>query len=280
MQFDEDENLIVASRAWASMASSQAARCSRSPTRPIAPGTSSTTTRRLRMADDLDIAPDGKIYFSDCTTRYEMTTNSARHPRRATERPPGRLRSRDQEDLHRINHFYFPNGICVSHDGKSILIASTSLCKIFRYWIAGPRKGELEVLIDELPGQSRQHQPRLGRQLLAGAGRHPHADLRPRHEESGLPAAHGQAGPDRRMAGARHEPWLRAEIQRNGEALESYWDPDRHLAFDADLDARAQGLSLSRRAGEQPHRPDQARSGDPSWTGYEAYWGNKRHDWV
>ena len=28
------------------------------------------------MADDLDIAPDGKIYFSDCTTRYEMTTNS------------------------------------------------------------------------------------------------------------------------------------------------------------------------------------------------------------
>ena len=31
---------------------------------------------RLRMADDLDIAPDGKIYFSDCTTRYEMTTNA------------------------------------------------------------------------------------------------------------------------------------------------------------------------------------------------------------
>jgi Strictosidine synthase len=27
------------------------------------------------MADDLDIDPHGKIYFSDCTTRYEMTTN-------------------------------------------------------------------------------------------------------------------------------------------------------------------------------------------------------------
>ena len=28
------------------------------------------------MADDLDIGPDGKIWFSDCTTRYEMTTNT------------------------------------------------------------------------------------------------------------------------------------------------------------------------------------------------------------
>ena len=28
------------------------------------------------MADDLDIAPDGKIYFSDCTTRYETTTST------------------------------------------------------------------------------------------------------------------------------------------------------------------------------------------------------------
>src|SRR5690606_27060982 len=27
---------------------------------------------RLRLADDLDIAPDGKIYFSEATIRYEM----------------------------------------------------------------------------------------------------------------------------------------------------------------------------------------------------------------
>ncbi|MFX8351061.1 hypothetical protein ABTL64_19295, partial [Acinetobacter baumannii] len=28
--------------------------------------------RRLRLADDLDIAPDGRIYFSEATIRYEM----------------------------------------------------------------------------------------------------------------------------------------------------------------------------------------------------------------
>ena len=157
--------------------------------------------------------PDGKIWFSDCTTRYEMTTNSLDI---MEGRPNGRVVVYDpttKKTWTEINHFYFPNGICVSHDGKSILIASTSLCQVFRYWVEGPRKGELEVLLDQAPGQLRQHQPRLGRQLLAGAGRHPHAGLRPRHEESGLPPAYGEAGPDRRMAGTRHEPWLHPEIQ-------------------------------------------------------------------
>ena len=64
-------------------------RCSRSPTRPAAPGTKLNDDSRVRMADDLDIAPDGKIYFSDCTTRYETTTN----PLEVVEgRPNGRVR--------------------------------------------------------------------------------------------------------------------------------------------------------------------------------------------
>ena len=28
---------------------------------------------RLYLADDLDVAPDGKIYFSEASTRYELT---------------------------------------------------------------------------------------------------------------------------------------------------------------------------------------------------------------
>ena len=44
------------------------------------------------------------------------------------------------------------------------------------------------------------------------------------------------------------QPWLRAEVQRGGRGARILLGPDRHLAFDPDLDARAQGLSLSRRA--------------------------------
>jgi ribose transport system permease protein len=104
------------------------------------------------MADDLDIAPDGKVYFSDCTTRYEMTTNALDI---IEGRPNGRLVVYDpatRKTSTLISHFYFPNGICVSHDGQSLLIASTTLCQIYRYWIAGPLKGELEVAIESLPG--------------------------------------------------------------------------------------------------------------------------------
>ena len=93
------------------------------------------------MADDLDIAPDGKIYFSDCTTRYEMTTNALDIIEGRPERPAGgatiRRPARPQT---LIKHFYFPNGICVSHDGRSVLIASTTLA-VYRYWIAGPQTG-------------------------------------------------------------------------------------------------------------------------------------------
>ena len=152
MQFDRDENLIVAVAGMGVYG-----------VRPdgevfkVTDETNRTWYKlnddsRLRMADDLDIAPDGKIFFSDCTTRYEMTTNTLDI---LEARPNGRMvcydpKTRSTRTI--INHFYFPNGVCVSHDGKSLLIASTSLCKIFRYWLAGPKQGRTEILIDELPG--------------------------------------------------------------------------------------------------------------------------------
>ena len=114
MQFDKDENLIVCCRRHGRLRhQAERQRCSRSPTRPTAPGTSSTTKPRVRMADDLDIAPDGKIYFSDCTTRYETAT----YPLEVVEgRPNGRVVCHDPATgkTHKlIKSFYFPNGMCV-----------------------------------------------------------------------------------------------------------------------------------------------------------------------
>jgi ribose transport system permease protein len=107
---------------------------------------------RLALADDLDIAPDGKIYFSEATLRYTAHTW-------ATDALEGRGNGRlivfdpaSGQTRTLIRDQIFPNGVCVAHDGQSILYALTWACRIERYWIAGPKAGTLETLIGDLPG--------------------------------------------------------------------------------------------------------------------------------
>ncbi len=106
----------------------------------------------IRLADDLDIAPDGKIYFSDASTRFD----AAQYFLEIFEaRPNGRVLCYDpatKETTTVVKNCSFPNGICVSHDGRSILIASTVLCRVDRLWIDGPEKGKLEPFLTDLPG--------------------------------------------------------------------------------------------------------------------------------
>ena len=107
---------------------------------------------RILMADDLDTGPDGKIYFSDPSTRYHLDEWAldgleGRGNGRVICHDPATGKTRTV--LKKIN---FPNGICLSHDGNSILVASTFTCRIYRYWIATAKAGTFELLIDNLPG--------------------------------------------------------------------------------------------------------------------------------
>lgn len=106
----------------------------------------------MRLADDLDIAPDGRIFFSEATTRFEMHD----WPADALEsRGNGRIicydpRTRTTRTV--LRKLTFPNGVCMAHDGESFLFAESWACRISRYYHSGPRAGQLEVLIDNLPG--------------------------------------------------------------------------------------------------------------------------------
>ena len=107
---------------------------------------------RLYLADDLDVAPDGKIYFSEASTRYELTDWALDG---FEGRGNGRLICHDPKTgvtRTLLKNLTFPNGVCISHDGRSVLWASTWLCQVNRYWIAGPKAGINELLIDNLPG--------------------------------------------------------------------------------------------------------------------------------
>ena len=107
---------------------------------------------RLRLADDLDIAPDGRIFFSEATIRYEMHDW---HTDALEGRGSGRIICYEPRTRHThtvLSNLIFPNGICIGSDGQSILFAETWGCTIKRYWFDGPRTGQVEVLIPNLPG--------------------------------------------------------------------------------------------------------------------------------
>jgi ribose transport system permease protein len=106
----------------------------------------------VRLADDLDVAPDGKIYFSDASTRFDGVEW---HLEVLESRPNGRVLCYDPatgKTTVVLKNCSFPNGICVSHDGESILINSTVLSRIDRFYIAGPRAGQFEPFLIDMPG--------------------------------------------------------------------------------------------------------------------------------
>jgi ribose transport system permease protein len=107
---------------------------------------------RLRLADDLDITDDGLIFFSEATVRYEMDE----WPVDGLEaRGNGRIICYDTKSgkTHTaLRGLKFPNGICVASDKQSILFAETFGCSVKRYWFAGPKKGAVEIVMDNLPG--------------------------------------------------------------------------------------------------------------------------------
>src|SRR5579864_8067065 len=107
---------------------------------------------RLRLADDLDITDDGRIFFSEATVRYEMhewATDGLE------ARGNGRIICYDPNTnkTHTVlRNLIFPNGICIASDGKSILFAETFGCSVKRYWFDGPDTGKIETVMDNLPG--------------------------------------------------------------------------------------------------------------------------------
>jgi ribose transport system permease protein len=107
---------------------------------------------RLRLADDVDVAPDGRVYFSEATVRYEQeewATDALE------SRGNGRIicydpRTRTTRTI--IHRIVFANGVCMSKDGCSFFFAESWTCSIKRYYFDGPKQGRVEAAIDNLPG--------------------------------------------------------------------------------------------------------------------------------
>lgn len=106
----------------------------------------------LRDPNDLDIAPDGRIYFTDSTKRYDAhdwMLDSVEN------RGTGRLLVYDPKDGSTktlLDGYRYTNAVCMAHDNKSLFFAETWACSVHRYWLEGPKAGTAECVILNMPG--------------------------------------------------------------------------------------------------------------------------------
>ncbi|EAY89345.1 hypothetical protein OsI_10849 [Oryza sativa Indica Group] len=105
----------------------------------------------VNFANDLDIHRNGSVFFTDTSTRY----NRKDHLNVLLEgEGTGRLLRYDPETKAAhvvLSGLVFPNGVQISDDQQFLLFSETTNCRIMRYWLEGPRAGQVEVFAD-LPG--------------------------------------------------------------------------------------------------------------------------------
>jgi sugar lactone lactonase YvrE len=144
LHFDQHENLIVAD-SWKGMLSIN-------PQGEITVLTTEADNLPFAFADDLDIASDGKIYFSDASHKFNQ-------PDYALDllegRGNGRLLVFDPttgETTELLDNLHFANGIALSRDEDFVLVNETGRYQITRYWLKGEKAGTSDIFVDNLPG--------------------------------------------------------------------------------------------------------------------------------
>ncbi len=106
----------------------------------------------FRFTDDVDVASDGKIYFSDASHKFGYGEHMADI---LEGRPNGRLLCHDpnnKKTVTLLSNLYFANGVAVAADDSYVLVNETGRLRIRRYWLTGPKAGSSEVFYDNLPG--------------------------------------------------------------------------------------------------------------------------------
>ena len=107
--------------------------------------------RPFRFVNEVAVASDGAIYFSDSSDTwpirdfcYEVVEG----------RPRGRVLRWDPTGAVKVmvDHLYFPNGIQLSSDESALYFAQSTRYSISKLNLKGPKAGQVEPFIDNLPG--------------------------------------------------------------------------------------------------------------------------------
>jgi sugar lactone lactonase YvrE len=104
------------------------------------------------FANNLESLPDGRIVISQASTKYKMANHGWDIMEAAAN---GRIvlydpTSKSARTL--VDGVAFANGVAVVEDGNAVLFASSTRHRIDRYWLSGPKAGQREAFLENLPG--------------------------------------------------------------------------------------------------------------------------------
>ena len=152
LAFDRAGNLISCVGAMGLYAISRQGEVTRLSAETVRSWTSVVDDARLRDPNDCDVAPDGRIFFTDSTTRYDAHDWALDS---IESRPTGRLLCYDPKSAKTstlLDGYRYANGVCIAHDGQSLFFAESWACRVHRYWFDGPKAGRVECVIRDMPG--------------------------------------------------------------------------------------------------------------------------------
>jgi sugar lactone lactonase YvrE len=113
----------------------------------------------INYADDLAVAADGRIFFSDASSKFNPINTGGTYEAslvdilehgghgRVFEYSPDTKKTRVIMD-----GLNFANGVAISDDQQFLLVNETGHYRVLRHWLDGPNAGTTEVILDNLPG--------------------------------------------------------------------------------------------------------------------------------
>ncbi|XP_057320752.1 adipocyte plasma membrane-associated protein Hemomucin-like [Microplitis mediator] len=103
------------------------------------------------IPNSIDIASNGDLYWTDSNTNFKLFEGLFS----ILSDPSGRLihyNAKTKENKVLLENLGFANGIRLSEDENFVIVAETSLSRIIKYYLKGPKAGNGEIMVEGLPG--------------------------------------------------------------------------------------------------------------------------------
>ncbi|MFY9179042.1 MAG: SMP-30/gluconolactonase/LRE family protein [Venatoribacter sp.] len=107
----------------------------------------------FKFTDDVDVALNGVIYFSDASSKFGPAMHA--YDDVLEHGGHGRLLKYDpstKETTVLLRGLEFANGVALSQDESFVLVTETGNYDVIRYWLSGEKAGTHELFYENLPG--------------------------------------------------------------------------------------------------------------------------------